>query len=369
MFQKTPASIPLSKVPTWEQHGLHPVTVKTPFTYSSNINSKVSLYRGDSTKLKIDSIVNAANSSLLGGGGIDGVIHRAAGPKLLQYCRQLNGCPTGKTKKSPGFKLPCKFILHTVGPIGENEAALKSCYKTCMDFVDGKDIRSIAFCAISTGIYGYPKDRACRVALNYIREWLEVPENMEKVDRIVFVVFDAPTVDTYTSFFPVYFPKENTIIKKDEFDLSDSSCYEEKVDSGAMSVDSDEDKPQGKNSVQSKEENVVDEQQPMITDDQVGDEDEVETRKEETAEVEEKDEVETGKEETAEVEEKDEVEKVIEEKDEVEKVIEEKVEAKDEVETGEEEIERQAYLKQDGIVEGERSIESDSSDLLNYNSE
>ncbi|XP_007890482.2 ADP-ribose glycohydrolase MACROD2 isoform X2 [Callorhinchus milii] len=160
---------------------------------NTNLSDKVSLYRGDITKLKIDAIVNAANKSLLGGGGVDGCIHRAAGPKLLSACRQLNGCNTGEAKITPGFDLPTKHVIHTVGPIAKGNCderlkrQLKSCYDSSLKLLETQDLKSIAFPCISTGIYGFPQDDAAEIAVSTIKEWLF--EKRAPVDRIIFCVF------------------------------------------------------------------------------------------------------------------------------------------------------------------------------------
>lgn len=162
---------------------------------------RIELKKGDITKVKVEAIVNAANSSLLGGGGVDGAIHRGAGPVLLEFCESLNGCNTGEAKISPGFKLSAKYIIHTVGPVwkgGEynEDALLAACYNNSFKLAVENNIISIAFPSISTGIYKFPIERAARIAIRETRGFLK--ENT-KIKRVIFVCFDDKTYNIYKS--------------------------------------------------------------------------------------------------------------------------------------------------------------------------
>ena len=157
--------------------------------------------KSDITALKTDAIVNAANSSLLGGGGVDGAIHRAAGPELVHECRLLGGCKTGDAKLTKGYRLAAKYIIHTVGPVwqggtaGESEL-LASCYRRSLELAISKRIASLAFPSISTGIFGYPIDLAARVAVHTVRDLLRQDETLEEV---VFCCFSADDFSVYES--------------------------------------------------------------------------------------------------------------------------------------------------------------------------
>jgi len=176
------------------------------FAPDEEINRIVTMWRGDITHLEIDAIVNAANRSMLGGGGIDGAIHRAAGDDLYNECKQLNGCATGHCKITRGYSLPAKYVIHTVGPIGENPVALRSCYLNCLRVAVANGVRSLAFCGISTGIYGYPLYEASHIALKTVRRWLEEGDNRTKFDSIIFCVFLDKERLCYEQLIPLYFP-------------------------------------------------------------------------------------------------------------------------------------------------------------------
>ena len=153
---------------------------------------------GDITKLHVDAIVNAANSSLLGGGGVDGAIHRAAGPELLDACRKLHGCKTGDAKATPGFRLPAKWVFHAVGPVWNGghhneDELLAGCYRRALQLAAEHQARSIAFPAISTGIYGFPADRAARIAADTVKAHVDA----SGVEVVNFVCFDENTLRIY----------------------------------------------------------------------------------------------------------------------------------------------------------------------------
>ncbi|MDH3267849.1 MAG: O-acetyl-ADP-ribose deacetylase [Ignavibacteria bacterium] len=163
------------------------------------MSERIEILKGDITKLKVDAVVNAANISLLGGGGVDGAIHHAAGPELLEFNRKLDGCQTGEAKISPGFKLPAKYIIHTVGPVwidGKNneDKLLASCYRKSLRLAVENGVKTIAFPAISTGVYHFPLERATNIAVKKAKKFFEKNASIEKV---IFICFDEETYQVY----------------------------------------------------------------------------------------------------------------------------------------------------------------------------
>lgn len=161
--------------------------------------NRIAVIEGDITQQKVDAIVNAANTSLLGGGGVDGAIHRAAGPQLLEECRQLQGCPTGEARLTKGYNLPAQWVIHTVGPVwrdghhGEDDL-LASCYRNCFALAQKNGIRTIAFPSISTGAYRFPLERAARLA---VAETKQVLEKNPTIEKVTFVCFGQQSYGVY----------------------------------------------------------------------------------------------------------------------------------------------------------------------------
>lgn len=162
---------------------------------------RIEVRQGDITQLAMDAIVNAANTSLLGGGGVDGAIHRAAGPALLEECRKIGGCPTGEARITRGYNLPARWVIHTVGPVWQGgqrreDELLAGCYRSSLALAQQNGVKTIAFPSISTGAYGFPIARACRIAVAATKGFLE---NNPALEKVVFVCFSRADYDTYVA--------------------------------------------------------------------------------------------------------------------------------------------------------------------------
>ncbi|MCG6878258.1 MAG: O-acetyl-ADP-ribose deacetylase [Deltaproteobacteria bacterium] len=167
------------------------------------MKGKIRIIQGDITKLQVDAIVNAANNSLLGGGGVDGAIHRAAGPELLNETRKIGGCPTGEARASKGYKLPARWVIHTVGPIWrgggqDEERLLADCYRNSLTAAVERGAKTVAFPAISTGVYGFPLKRAAEIAM---KETIGFLENEDSLNQVTFVCFGDEALRTYEEVF------------------------------------------------------------------------------------------------------------------------------------------------------------------------
>lgn len=172
------------------------------------MHHRIEIVEGDITQQSVDAIVNAANRSLLGGGGVDGAIHRAAGPELLEECRTLGGCQAGQAKITRGYRLPARYVIHTVGPVWQGgdqqeDALLADCYRNSLTLAERHHLRSLAFPAISTGAYGFPIARAAQIALTETKRFLESNQTIEKV---VFVCFGSSDFQVYREAYQQLFP-------------------------------------------------------------------------------------------------------------------------------------------------------------------
>lgn len=166
-----------------------------------NLKDRLEARQGDITKLAVDAIVNAANTSLRGGGGVDGAIHRAAGPDLLAECRTIGGCPTGEARLTKGYRLPAKYVIHTVGPVyrgrPQDRRLLADCYTNSLTLALERGLRSVAFPAISCGVYGYPMEDACKIAVDTCADFLG---HHDRPERIIFMLFSGDDLAVYTRY-------------------------------------------------------------------------------------------------------------------------------------------------------------------------
>ena len=167
------------------------------------VKERMEIVEGDITKQKVDAIVNAANPTLLGGGGVDGAIHRAAGPELLEECKKIGGCPTGEARVTKGYRLPAKWVIHTVGPVwrggnANEDELLASCYRNSLKAAKEIGAKTVAFPSISTGAYGFPMERACEIALKEVAKFLE---NDDFIEKVIFVTFGKDAYNIYKETF------------------------------------------------------------------------------------------------------------------------------------------------------------------------
>jgi len=204
------SSILLSDIPNltllYKLNRLVPTT--STFTANQSYNDKISLIRADITHLHVDAIVNAANNSLLGGGGVDGAIHRAAGPELYTECETLDGCATGDAKITNAYRLPCRKVIHAVGPVyhvtkrqGKHTELLQGCYRRSLELAAENGCKSVAFSALSTGVYGYPSGEAAETAIGEVRRFLESGRG-ERLERVVFCNFMEKDERAYEKWLP-----------------------------------------------------------------------------------------------------------------------------------------------------------------------
>lgn len=207
------SSIPVSEIPTVKllyKLGRLQQAKQTTDNATSKYNDKICLIRTDITKLETDAIVNAANESLLGGAGVDGAIHGAAGPELIRECKTLDGCDTGDAKITGAYRLPSKKVIHAVGPVysitkrrGMHTALLQGCYTRSLDLAVQNNCSSIAFSALSTGVYGYPSEEAAETAIGAVKQWLDQDEERsKKMQKIVFCTFMVKDERAYEHFIP-----------------------------------------------------------------------------------------------------------------------------------------------------------------------
>ncbi len=216
-----PPKVELSAVPAWDDHYTaaraagqlqlikRPTVMKGTYKINPEINKKISLWKGDITALAVDAVMNAANDKLMAGGGICGAIHSAAGHELSAACDKIGFCETGNTVITPGFQMYAKHVLHSVGPRGERPQLLAKAYKSALELCLTNQLKTFAFCCLSTGIFGYPSEKAVFVALRTVRAWLENQSNRDNIDRVIMCVFSEDDVWLYNHLMPLFFPVES----------------------------------------------------------------------------------------------------------------------------------------------------------------
>ena len=228
------ATVTLDNINSWSVDCPKNILATNSFSVNPDINAKVSLYKGDITKLKVDAIMNAANEALLGGLGIDKAIHKAGGTQLRKECEKFPEirpgirCDAGECKITKSYgKLPANYVFHTVGPRDQNNQKLKDCYESCLHNVltyDGNNIKSIAFCCLATGIFGFDRSKAAEIALNTVRVWLEC--NHLSVDRVIFCTYETEDFDIYKDLMSsVYFPVCNNDLSDNTLEKTDDACF------------------------------------------------------------------------------------------------------------------------------------------------
>lgn len=236
--------ISLDKIPTWrEENNSDEKDEGKEQSGGGGLSDKVSLYKGDITVLEVDAIVNAANSTLLGGGGVDGCIHKAAGSCLYDECHSLNGCETGKAKITCGYDLPARYVIHTVGPVARGHVGptetndLNSCYQNSLRLVKEHGLSTVAFPCISTGIYGFPNEPAAEIALNTVKRWIE--ENPDKITRVIFCVF-------LETDFAIYKKKMADIFQDNDMEVTEEQLKEDNNPPSTKSKEDSEESSRGK---------------------------------------------------------------------------------------------------------------------------
>jgi O-acetyl-ADP-ribose deacetylase len=209
--------VTIDKVVSWDKYPKgFTANPKSKFKVNDEINKKVAIFSGSVVHMEVDGIVNAANEALRGGGGVDGATHAAAGGKLKQEGIVIGGCDPGDVKITRGYNLPAKYVLNAVAPRGigknrENEPLLESCYRKCLELAKEFEIRTLAFCCLGVGIFNYPLKDATKSALRITREFLEIGNNKDSFDKIIFVQFAQKEMDMYEKYMPSYFPKTQKI--------------------------------------------------------------------------------------------------------------------------------------------------------------